>query len=706
MKIKIPRRHFLTKASSAVAVLPGALSAKGAEALAPSSTGEMVSLCGRWLFRTDPENTGEQRRWFSEPSGAAAGWSVVEVPHTWQIEPSLADYRGVAWYRRQIDARRSWRGSTVRIEFEAVFHSARVWVNGKLAGEHLRKGYTAFTLDVTSHLNWDQPNTIAIRVDGSFNEHMLPRGRSSDWAHDGGIYRPVQLLVTPKVYVERLEIEAQPDFANGSAKVEISAITRNTLQETWKGRMSLRIVDEQTGLPVVTQPGPSNVPVEAGQTTTTKLFAVISKARLWHFDRPHLYRAEVSIEGGTPAAMHSLVSTFGVRKFEVKNGGFCLNGERVRLMGVERMAGSNPKFGMAEPAEWITHDHDDLKNLNCVFTRVHWQQDRRVLDYCDRHGILMQSEVPCWGPNTFKGMGEQPDADIMENGLEQLREMIARDRNHPSIVVWGLCNEINGQNPPAYNFAKGLLAEAKRLDPQRLCSYASHSLRKTPERDVAGLMDFIEANEYFGSWYPGGPAAVAQNLDEIHAAFPDKPIVISEYGYCACTADRPEGDERRRQILTTHDAVSREKDYVAGLIFFCYNDYRTHVGDRGLGVLQQRVHGVVDLFGERKESYAVLRNESSPIDSVTVEGHPKEFALTIRTRKQVPSYTLCGYQLRGLYYGYGEIPIEQKLLPLPELTPGQEITVNMAFSDSLPLYVEFDVLRPTGFSAYTHRWSA
>jgi beta-galactosidase len=704
--MRIPRRHFLTNASSALALRPGAVFANDAEVQSLSSTTETVSLCGRWLFRTDPGGIGEQRRWFSSLRDATSEWKQVTVPHTWQIEPSLADYRGVAWYCRPIEVLGSWRSATIRIEFEAVFHSARVWVNGKLAGEHARKGYTAFAIDVTPYLSWDQPSYIAVRVDSGFNEHMLPRGRSSDWAHDGGIYRPVQLLVTPKVYVERLEIEAQPDFRSGNAKAEINVITRNTSQRAWKGRMSLRIIDEQTGLTPVTPPGPSNVSVEAGQATTTKLSAVIPKASLWHFDRPHLYRAEVSIEGGMPATAHSFVSTFGVRKFEVANGGFYLNGERIRLMGVERMAGSNPEFGMAEPSQWITHDHDDLKNLNCVFTRVHWQQDRRVLDYCDRHGILMQSEVPCWGPNTFKGMGERPDADIMENGLEQLREMIARDRNHPSVVVWGLCNEINGQNPPAYNLAKGLLAEAKRIDPQRLCSYASHSLRKTPERDVAGLMDFIEANEYFGSWYPGGPSAVAQNLEQIHAAFPDKPIVISEYGYCACTADRPEGDERRREILATHDAVFREKDYVAGLIFFCYNDYRTHVGDRGLGVLQQRVHGVVDLFGQRKESYDVLRNESSPIDSISVEGHPKEFALTIRTRKHVPSYILRGYQLRGLYYGYGGIPIEQKVLPLPELTPGQKITMNMAFSDSLPLRVEFDILRPTGFSAYTYRWSA
>jgi len=88
-------------------------------------------------------------------------------------------------------------------------------------------------------------------------------------------------------------------------------------------------------------------------------------------------------------------------------------------MGVERMAGSNPEFGMAEPGQWITHDHDDLKHLNCVFTRVHWPQDKRVLDYCDQHGILMQSEIPAWGYDTFAEMGAEPDSDIMQNALEQ-----------------------------------------------------------------------------------------------------------------------------------------------------------------------------------------------------------------------------------------------------------------------------------------------
>src|SRR3989442_251055 len=128
----------------------------------------------------------------------------------------------------------------------------------------------------------------------------------------------------------------------------------------------------------------------------------------------------------------------------------------------------------------------------------------------------MQTEVPAWGSETFEGMAARPDADILEKGFAQLPEMISPDREHPPGVVWGLGNEIGGQNPAGYQFAKRMLEEAKRLDPGRLCSYASESLRNTPQRDVAGLMDFIETNEYYGSWYPGTAEDVARHLDEIH----------------------------------------------------------------------------------------------------------------------------------------------------------------------------------------------
>ena len=181
-------------------------------------------------------------------------------------------------------------------------------------------------------------------------------------------------------------------------------------------------------------------------------------------------------------------------------------------------------------------------------------------------------------------MGPDPLPELMHNGLEQLREMIERDRNHPCIFSWGLCNEIGGQNPRGFEFAKRMYEEAKRIDPHRLCSFASNSLQQNPGKDVSQIMDFIEWNEYYQTWYGGTKEDLRRNLDAIHRAFPDKPIVISEYGYCACTPDRPEDDSKRVDVLVGHDRVFRDADYVAGLIFFDYNDYRTHVGDKGVSL--------------------------------------------------------------------------------------------------------------------------
>jgi beta-galactosidase len=697
------RRQFLANA----ATLAAGISVTSEVALPADKNfkacpSEISSLCGEWLFCTDADDSGTKRRWF-ESSFVASNWIKVTVPHTWQIDPRFAGHRGPAWYRRSFDVPSSWADAAVRIELEGVFHTATIWINGQLAGEHVRKGYTAFAIDISRHLQSGTPNLIVVRVDNAFDEHMLPRGRSSDWAHDGGIYRPVQLLVTPKTFLEQIQIDAFPDLASDKTKLSMVAVCKNTGSRPWKGAASFRVIDEDSGLQVLADSNAGQVAIAPDATQTLAVQATLVNAKLWHFDRPNLYRLELSIAGENES--HQLATTFGVRKFEIRDGQFHLNGEHVRLMGVERMAGSNPEFGMAEPSSWITHDHDDLKNLNCIFTRVHWPQDKRVLDYCDRHGILMQSEIPAWGWDTFGDTTAEPNADIVQNGLEQLREMIGRDRNHPSIVAWGLCNEVGGQHAPAYQFAKRMLEEAKKLDPHRLCSYASNSLNETPQRDVAGLMDFIETNEYFGTWAPGNADSAAKHFDDLHAAFPGKPIVISEYGYCACTPERPEDDVKRIEILRSHDRAIRSKEFVGGAIFFCYNDYRTHVGDRGTGALMQRVHGVVDVYGKPKASYAVLREESSPVESLAIENVLNRFQVRIKTRNSVPMHTLDGYRLRGIFYGQGEIPTEEREVDIPKIAPGAEAQVELAFTASgTPIYAKFDVLRPMRFSALSILW--
>ena len=564
-------------------------------------------------------------------------------------------------------------------------------------GEHIGKGYTGFRCDLSPGIRFGQINDLVVRVDNSFSNRMLPRLKSYDWTNDGGLFRPVRVLVTSAVFIERLEIDAAPNLEAHSAEVSVRAVVRNTdvsdqtvglaglvEREGWSDRQS----------PIATRS--ARLAPNSTQTIALDPVTIVS-ADLWHFDAPNLYQATITLDAG--GRFHTLSNTFGIRRFEARGTDFYLNGERVTLMGLERMAGSHPEFGMAEPAEWIEANHRDMKELNCVFTRVHWPQDRRVLDFCDRNGILMQEEVPAWGPETFSKIDPALQTQLTANGLEQLRELITSHRNHPCIVSWGLCNEVDGKNPTSRAFATALAKEARRLDPSRLLTYASHSLREHPEDDMAGEFDFISSNEYFGSWYPGGPDELHAHIADLRRAFPGKPIVISEYGWCECQAKIPPGDEYRVKIVEEHTKTMRDSDQVAGAIYFDYNDYRTIVGDHGTGALRQRVHGVVDLYSQRKPSFDALRAQCSPVESIALKSAGDRIELLIVARSRLPAYTLRGYTARWLFFGYDDLPMDGRIDSLPDLAPGSKFTLTATPSIANPKRVVVDILRPTGFSA-------
>lgn len=657
--------------------------------------GEVVPLKEGWRFRLDAKGAGSP----VDTAAQDAEWQRVTVPHTWQALGGSPEYVGVAWYRAEVFAPAGWQSQFVRVEFEAVYHTAHVFLNGKPVGEHSGKGYTAFTCDLSPHLRYDAVNELQVRVDNSFSNTMLPRMKSFDWANDGGLIRPVQLLVTPPVFLEEVEIDAVPDLERNVAEVTAYAVVRNTQAGGQRIQASARIRRDEAG-PLEHEQASRDLELAPKSRSRVQLGPmVIESPELWHFDTPRLYRLEATIEAS--GRLHSRCESFGIRKFEIRGTAFYLNGEHVALMGVERMAGSHPQFGMAESTEWIDANHRDMKELNCVFTRVHWPQDRRVLDFCDRHGILMQEEVPAWGGFTFADNPPELQAQLTTNGLEQLREMVGRDRNHPCIVAWGLCNEVDGKNPNSRAFADTLAEEARRIDPGRLLTYASSSLHENPGEDMAGDFDFISINEYYGSWTPGGLPEVRVYIDRIQKAFPGKPLVMSEYGWCECQPSIPPGDENRVGIIHGHIEVYREFPHIAGAIYFDYNDYRTQMGDKGTGALLQRVHGVVDVYADRKPSFEALRGEASPIGKLTLNGSGAEFSLQIETRRELPAYVLRGYAVRWLFYGYDNLPMEGKLEPLDALSPGQSVTVHATSAISGLRRVKADVLRPTGYSART-----
>ncbi|MDZ7370863.1 MAG: hypothetical protein ONB12_06835, partial [candidate division KSB1 bacterium] len=430
---------------------------------------------------------------------------------------------------------------------------------------------------------------------------------------------------------------------------------------------------------------------------TVRFDGKIDHPQLWHFDFPNLYTFQVKLLDGK-RLVHELETRFGIRKVEVRDGYFWLNGEPMRLMGVEWMPGSDPRYGMAEPIDYVCSVLEDMKRLNGIITRFHWQQDDAVFEFADRCGLLIQEEIPTWGAATRL----ETLAEVQE---QQTQEMILAHYNHPSIFAWGLCNEIRGLEEAGHVFVQNGIRAARRLDPYRLLTYASNTIHHAPAQDAARLVDFVEWNDYYESWYGGGLEDVEQKLLQMAKELPNHSVVISEYGLCECSPDNPVGDPRRIEILRSHTEIYRRHRNVAGAIFFDYNDYRTHIGDKGRGAYQQRVHGVVDLLNRRKPSWEVLRDEMSPIKMITLSPLQRgekltRAVVTVQTRSlenDFPAYTLRSYRLVWTAVNALDQPIQGGVVTLPDLGPGTMQRVDLAWPSFEVKKLTVEIYRPTGY---------
>ena len=662
----------------------------------PSARGyeRIHSLDGEWAFTTDPAGVGEKEGWFS-PDFSRSGWKTVRVPHTWQTDPGTEDYFGAGWYARKVALDPLPDDAICEFEFDAAYRDAKIWIDGEFVKEHSGSGWTPFSFQPYPEPDDYTPAFwIVVRVDNRFSEKAIPYANSFDWAADGGLIRSVRVRELPKAHLAGLRISAEPDLKTRLAVFDVRA---DVSLPGYSDRMKIDFsVCDPSGSVILQKQ--MKVPHNR-MTAAMDWKGVIFDPQLWHFDRPVLYRVTARLSD-EDRILHEKEADFGIRKVEVDHGHYFLNGEPMRLMGVEWMPGSDPRYGMAESPEFMRAILTDMKNLNCILSRFHWQQDESVFDFCDSEGMLLQEEIPAWGG--FEAL----DA-VREIQKSQTEEMIRAHFNHPSIYAWGLCNEIRSQEAAGHAFVRRGIDFAKELDPARLLTFASNQLEATPGKDASGLMDFIEWNDYFESWYGGTLASVGANLDSIVKAFPSKSIVISEYGLCECSPGNPSGDPRRIEILKTHTDAYRRHDAVAGAIFFDYNDYRTHIGDKSGGAFRQRVHGVVDLMGKRKPSWEALKREMSPVRFLVIgdtacTGDSTKVRITVRTRSlenDMPAYTIRNYWLIWTACNALEQPIESGKVRLPDLAPGSTRSIRPAWKtfDGLSR-IRVEIYRPTGYS--------
>lgn len=508
----------------------------------------------------------------------------VTVPHTWNTDDAVMRYRGEARYETEVFVDADKQGLRAYLSFRAVYHSARVWVNGTFAGAHSRSGYTPFELDVTQLLRFGEKNTVTVSVDNTHTEELLPHGGDFDWADDGGLIRAVTLRFAPPDAIRYLYVEetlADIDGAVGSGTLRL----KTAFADGGVRGGTVRIVDRAEGRVVLERV------FDRIENEVTLDFA---RLKLWSCRTPNLY--QVSLETDTDR----LEVKTGLRRIEVKGDRILLNGADIFLKGCEWMPGSHPVYGMAEPLSHSVKCLEQLRDAGCVFTRFHWQQDDALYDWCDENGLLVQEEIPYWG---YPKQAAPLQTQIAE---QQAREMVAAHRNHPSIICWGVGNELGAETAPTIAYIRHMVSYFKSLDARRLVNYVSNTLSRVENegKDDGTLYgDIAMWNDYLGLWEPSEDIeAHARRTAEKCAGMP---LVVSEFGLCEPHFSG--GDERRAAILRERLALYAAIPAVRGYVWFSLNDYRTHVGEEGDGRFRRRVHGSVDWYGNEKPSYRLLQ---------------------------------------------------------------------------------------------------
>jgi len=631
---------------------------------------QIVSLDGFWQFAIDSTNRGMNDNWQNEiPSQFS---HEVKVPHTWNIEADTEDYAGLAWYQKNIDLQNDWKNKNIRLKFNAVYHDAIVFINGKKAGEHLNSGYTPFVIDITQFVNFTSKNSIVVKVDNTYSDKMFPYKKSFDWVNDGGIIRPVSIEITGKPSFRSVHVTPKfnTEDSIGEATVSIKLWENNIKKAAFK----LIIKEKKSGK--VVQAITSELKSLNGVFSKT---IKLGKIKPWHFDFPNLYVLETSIINQDGISDNE-ISTFGFKKLELKDDQLFLNRENIRLPGIEYMPSSNPRYGAAETFAYMDSVVRAMKDLNICITRFHWQQDDYLLNLLDEYGILVQEEMPWWqNPGNLT-------PELINTAQKQLADNIESHYNHPCIFSWGISNEVCG-NTDKSNFVN-LRDFIKKLDSTRFVTVVSNEIWAKQKDDKSLICDIPTWNEYMGTWHGKSRNEIPEKFDVIKKAIGNRPLLITENGLCEPMFAG--GDARRIDDMLFHTKEWAKQPFVIGYIYFCMNDYRTQMGEEGLGKFKIRRHGITDMYLSPKPSYYVLKQIASPIDITKVERLDNSDAkIEIKVKNSIPDYILRSYKIQ-----YKTIDNKLIEIPLRDLKPGDIFStalrqVNSSFS--------FKILRPNGF---------
>ena len=547
---------------------------------------------------------------------------VVNIPHSWNRADCVDDtpgyYRGVGNYTKRLIINDNLDGRKVYIYFEGANQIAEVWMNGQFVGKHIG-GYSAFCFDVTEAVRMGE-NELKVKVDNSHNEAVPPL--SADFTFFGGIYRDVNIIITPETHISTTHYASSGVYISTTRvtehRAEVNIRTMLTNRSSSKRTIYLhhkvvspegKVVKEMRER-VVLAPHSENYE----HATATE----ITTPQLWSPDTPHLYKVYTSLCDKAGKELDGVLNTMGIRWFELNpDKGFFINGKHYKLMGTNRHQDYAGEANALSDARHIA-DLKMMKEMGSNFLRIsHYPQDRLVTRLCDRLGMVASVEIPIVNAVT-------PGDAFLENSLEMIREMVYQDYNSPSVMIWAYMNEVLLRLPvdqkdeaklaeyyaEVYRQASAIETLLRKLDNSRLTMIPCHtSQRRYDASGILKLPNIIGWNAYYG-WYSRSIDRFAHFLDKVHSDYPDKGIMISEYGadmdirLHSFAPERFDYTCEYGQLFNQRYIVDMlKRDFVVGANAWNFNDF--HSESRRDGIPHINNKGLVDASREKKDVFYI-----------------------------------------------------------------------------------------------------
>lgn len=488
---------------------------------------EVININDHWRFSKDAEDI---------PTNFPENWEQINLPHCWNAEDGQDGgndyYRGKCYYAKKFESPAADR---VYLEICGANSSAQVFLNGKLMATH-DGGYSTWRVELTEHLQWE--NLLTVAVDNSPNDNVYPQ--MADFTFYGGLYRNVNLICVNEShfdlgYYGSTGIKVTPDG---------DCVAIETFIKNKKENQQIRYTVLDADL----------IPVAQIVTDERSVSLQVPNAHLWHGKKdPYLYMASAELMEKDQVLDYVAVC-FGFRTFEIHpEKGFLLNGEEYPLRGVSRHQ-DRGGIGNALLPEHHEEDMDLICELGATTVRLaHYQHDQYFYDLCDRRGLIVWAEIPYISHHLPAGC---------QNTISQMTELIVQNYHHPSIVVWGLSNEITmggDADEDLMNTHKVLNDLAHDLDKTRLTTIAAVTMCSIDSPYIQ-IPDVVSYNHYFG-WYGGETSMNGPWFDKFHAKYPNIPIGCSEYGCEALdwhTSDPSQGDYTEEYQAYYHEELIKQ----------------------------------------------------------------------------------------------------------------------------------------------------